>query len=315
MKLNINIIINWSDFNYSNIIFEHKKLYSLWDITKISYWNIVLYAVIALFITSLMVILSETLSLTTLKNQAQLSEYECGFEPFAHATRAPFEIHFYVVGILFLIFDVEIALLYPWIFSLQSFTWNQFLIGYFFIFILGLGFSYELKMKVLEWKQNNEDLIPTPSLYSINRETTFVESRKFKSIFLFKKLPISLSPSWKPNNQFQKVIENKEFKSYRTINSNNWFRFKKSSLQLNNYWNLGGIGGGINHNVWWNNPMNIPNAINKPVHKFEVSTCKVDAYYNALGRDEKINLAEKPTFTSCWCIKCQSRYWLHGCKE
>ena len=69
-----------------------------------------------------MVILSETLSLTTLKNQAQLSEYECGFEPFDNATRAPFEIHFYVVGILFLIFDVEIALLYPWIFSLQSFT-------------------------------------------------------------------------------------------------------------------------------------------------------------------------------------------------
>jgi NADH-quinone oxidoreductase subunit A len=58
-------------------------------------------------------VLSYVLSLTTTKDSEQLSEYECGFEPFDNATRNPFEVHFYIVGILFLIFDVEIALLFP----------------------------------------------------------------------------------------------------------------------------------------------------------------------------------------------------------
>ena len=53
------------------------------------------------------------LSLSTSKDSEKLSQYECGFEPFDEATRHPFDVHFYVVGILFLIFDVEIALLFP----------------------------------------------------------------------------------------------------------------------------------------------------------------------------------------------------------
>ena len=43
----------------------------------------------------------------------KISEYECGFEPFDSATRQPFDIHFYLVGLLFLIFDVELVLLFP----------------------------------------------------------------------------------------------------------------------------------------------------------------------------------------------------------
>jgi hypothetical protein len=53
------------------------------------------------------------LSLSIIKDSEKLSQYECGFEPFDEATRHPFDVHFYVVGILFLIFDVEIALLFP----------------------------------------------------------------------------------------------------------------------------------------------------------------------------------------------------------
>jgi len=52
-------------------------------------------------------------SLATTQDAEKRSEYECGFAPFDSATRHPFEVHFYVVGILFLIFDVEIALLFP----------------------------------------------------------------------------------------------------------------------------------------------------------------------------------------------------------
>jgi NADH:ubiquinone oxidoreductase subunit 3 (subunit A) len=60
-----------------------------------------------------MILIAYILSLGTIKDNEKLSEYECGFEPFDNATRHPFDVHFYIVGILFLIFDVEIALLFP----------------------------------------------------------------------------------------------------------------------------------------------------------------------------------------------------------
>lgn len=52
-------------------------------------------------------------ALNTTRDTEKLSEYECGFAPFDSATRRPFDVHFYLVGILFLIFDVELALLFP----------------------------------------------------------------------------------------------------------------------------------------------------------------------------------------------------------
>lgn len=59
------------------------------------------------------------ISLNIVKDKQKLSEYECGFEPFDNSTRLPFDVHFYIVGILFLIFDVEIIILFPWIFNLK----------------------------------------------------------------------------------------------------------------------------------------------------------------------------------------------------
>ena len=75
--------------------------------------KILVFFVLALFICSLLLILAYLFSLTSIKDSEKLSEYECGFEPFDNATRQPFDVHFYIVGILFLIFDVEIALLFP----------------------------------------------------------------------------------------------------------------------------------------------------------------------------------------------------------
>jgi NADH:ubiquinone oxidoreductase subunit 3 (subunit A) len=69
----------------------------------------ILIAVISL----VLFVIAYYLSLSTLKDSEKLSQYECGFEPFDEATRHPFDVHFYIVGILFLIFDVEIALLFP----------------------------------------------------------------------------------------------------------------------------------------------------------------------------------------------------------
>ena len=91
------------------------------------------------------------LSLSTIKDSEKLSQYECGFEPFDEATRHPFDVHFYVVGILFLIFDVEIALLFPWVLGLKCSNWFGFFTMILFLSILTIGFFYEWHRGALMW--------------------------------------------------------------------------------------------------------------------------------------------------------------------
>jgi NADH-quinone oxidoreductase subunit A len=80
---------------------------------KIEYFKVFNLFTIIFVISLLLFGIAYFLSLSTIKDSEKLSQYECGFEPFDEATRHPFDVHFYVVGILFLIFDVEIALLFP----------------------------------------------------------------------------------------------------------------------------------------------------------------------------------------------------------
>ena len=76
--------------------------------------------------------------------------YECGFEPFDDA-RNIFYIKFYLVGILFLIFDLEVAFLFPWVVCLPKLSFFGFWTMIFFLFILIIGFVYEWKTGGLEW--------------------------------------------------------------------------------------------------------------------------------------------------------------------
>lgn len=71
------------------------------------------YLLVAFAICALLATAAYAFSLSAVQDAEKRSEYECGFEPFDSATRLPFDVHFYLVGILFLIFDVEIALLFP----------------------------------------------------------------------------------------------------------------------------------------------------------------------------------------------------------
>jgi hypothetical protein len=77
------------------------------------YYKMLEYGIVSLCLCSILGLLAYIFSLSSIKDTEQLSEYECGFEPFDSATRLPFDIHFYIVGILFLIFDVEVAVLFP----------------------------------------------------------------------------------------------------------------------------------------------------------------------------------------------------------
>ena len=79
------------------------------------------------------------------------SAYECGFESFDDA-RSQFDVRFYLVAILFIIFDLEIAFLFPWAISLGTIGMLGFWSMVVFLAVLTVGFVYEWKKGALEWE-------------------------------------------------------------------------------------------------------------------------------------------------------------------
>jgi len=107
------------------------------------------FFVLSLLLSVVIMVLSNFLSLSVQSNE-KLSSYECGFNPFNDCMRK-FDIQFYLVAILFIIFDLEISFLFPWSVNLSSFDFFGFFIVSLFLFILTLGFIYEWKQGVLDW--------------------------------------------------------------------------------------------------------------------------------------------------------------------
>ena len=81
----------------------------------------------------------------------KVSPYECGFAPFDDARRQ-FDVRFYLVAILFIIFDLEVAFLFPWAASLGAIGMLGFWSMVVFLGILTIGFIYEWKKGALEWE-------------------------------------------------------------------------------------------------------------------------------------------------------------------
>ncbi len=119
------------------------------------YLNIFIYVLITLIFVSILCLVSWFLSYKKNKDISKLITYETGCLTNSD-TRVPLNIHFFVVGVLFLILDIEVVILFPWIVSFNSIG----LIGYYKMFflmvILGVGFLYEWYNNVLNWhiKQN-----------------------------------------------------------------------------------------------------------------------------------------------------------------
>ena len=84
------------------------------------------------------------------KDADKLSPYECGFEAFEDS-RAKFDVRYYLVAILFIIFDLEIAFLFPWAISLDAVGGFGLISMGIFLAILVVGFIYEWKKGALEW--------------------------------------------------------------------------------------------------------------------------------------------------------------------
>lgn len=115
------------------------------------YAVILTFMAISILLSGIMIFLPYIFSKRNFRDSEKTSEYECGFEPFDSATRQPFTVHFYIVGILFLIFDVEMALLFPWSVILQNGSWYSYWLMVFFLFLLAIGFLYEWKVGAINW--------------------------------------------------------------------------------------------------------------------------------------------------------------------
>ena len=76
--------------------------------------------------------------------------YECGFDPFGEA-RSPFDVSFYLVAILFLVFDIEVAFLLPWVMGGAAIGWTGFMALLAFLVVLTIGFVYEWQKGALDW--------------------------------------------------------------------------------------------------------------------------------------------------------------------
>ncbi len=90
-------------------------------------------------------------------NEIKLMTYECGEIPFGNA-RVQFNNRFYVIGLMFLIFEVEILLLFPWAVVFKDIGWFAFAAMFVFVFLIFIGFIYELGKGHLTWD------IPKPKI-------------------------------------------------------------------------------------------------------------------------------------------------------
>jgi NADH-quinone oxidoreductase subunit A len=118
------------------------------------YLPILLFLGVALGLSTLFVFLPQAVSRLTgsyKPDAAKLSEYECGFPAFEDS-RAQFDVRFYLVAILFIIFDLEAAFLYPWAVSLKEIGWTGWASMMVFLAELVLGFAYAWKKGALEWE-------------------------------------------------------------------------------------------------------------------------------------------------------------------
>jgi len=113
------------------------------------YFSIIVFLFIAIGLSIGFVVLNFLLS-PKKPDPEKLSTYECGFEAFGDS-RMEFDVRFYLVAILFIIFDLEIAFLFPWAISLGQIGLIGFWSMMFFLFILTIGFIYEWKIGALDW--------------------------------------------------------------------------------------------------------------------------------------------------------------------
>jgi NADH-quinone oxidoreductase subunit A len=118
------------------------------------YLPILLFLAVAIGLSGAFVVLPMLVSRLTGSNNPypdKLTEYECGFPAFEDS-RAQFDVRFYLIAILFIVFDIEASFLFPWAVSLKEIGWTGWFAMMGFLVELGLGLAYAWKKGALEWE-------------------------------------------------------------------------------------------------------------------------------------------------------------------
>jgi len=115
-----------------------------------NYLPVLLFIIVGLALGSVMILAGGILG-PHRPDPEKLSPYECGFEAFEDS-RMKFDVRYYLVAILFIIFDLEIAFLFPWAIVLDQIGMPGFLAMLLFLAVLVVGFIYEWKKGALEWE-------------------------------------------------------------------------------------------------------------------------------------------------------------------
>lgn len=131
-------------------ISEAAGAFSNADFVSAQYLPILLFLIIAIGL-SLVIIIIPFLLNKRRPDSEKISPYECGFEGEGEV-RNQFDVQFYLVAILFIIFDLEVAFLFPWAVSLSKIGVFGFWSMMLFLTLLTIGFIYEWKRGALEWK-------------------------------------------------------------------------------------------------------------------------------------------------------------------
>lgn len=114
-----------------------------------AYIDIFLYLLTVLALAGLMLVVAKVLSPSNIDHE-KLSVYECGFDPFISA-RVEFDVSFIAIAILYLIFDLEIVVIIPWVLNYYLLGNFAFMVVFLFLFIIILGFFYECLRDSLRW--------------------------------------------------------------------------------------------------------------------------------------------------------------------
>lgn len=117
---------------------------------KEEYSSILIFIFFAIFL-SVFILLVSYLLVTQQPETEKLSTYECGFEPYGDS-RSKFNVKFYIVAILFILFDLEVIFLLPWCTSISQINILGFWSMVEFLFELGVGFLYVWSVGSLNWK-------------------------------------------------------------------------------------------------------------------------------------------------------------------
>nr|QHD19771.1 NADH dehydrogenase subunit 3 [Rodolia quadrimaculata] len=114
-------------------------------------WLILSISWIIIAITNILMMIVNTISKKSFKDREKTSPFECGFDP-KNSARLPFSLQFFLIAVIFIIFDIEITLIVPFI-SIKNINFLNLLILFiFFISILILGVFHEWKQGALSWK-------------------------------------------------------------------------------------------------------------------------------------------------------------------